>query len=98
MRGVDAFDKVWRNIKAFLALQREQRASKPAVSLWFTAAKSCWVVSVLAQDSKQRHFCHLGVQFAAAMAGKAVKAALRLIRGSADRLRFFISLVRLALW
>ena len=39
VRGVDAFDKVWRNIKAFLALQREQRASKPAVSLWFTAMR-----------------------------------------------------------
>jgi MoaA/NifB/PqqE/SkfB family radical SAM enzyme len=39
VRGVDAFDKVWRNIKAFLALQQEQRASKPAVSLWFTAMR-----------------------------------------------------------
>lgn len=39
VRGVDAFDKIWRNIKAFVALQREQEASKPAVSLWFTAMR-----------------------------------------------------------
>lgn len=39
VRGVDAFDKIWRNIKAFVALQREQQASKPAVSLWFTAMR-----------------------------------------------------------
>ena len=39
VRGVDAFDKIWRNIKAFILLQREQNASKPAVSLWFTAMR-----------------------------------------------------------
>ncbi|MGB8344771.1 MAG: radical SAM protein [Ktedonobacteraceae bacterium] len=39
VRGVDAFDKIWRNIRAFVALQREQQASKPAVSLWFTAMR-----------------------------------------------------------
>ncbi len=39
VRGVDAFDKIWRNIKAFILLQREQDASKPAVSLWFTAMR-----------------------------------------------------------
>lgn len=39
VRGVDAFDKIWRNIKAFVTLQREQEASKPAVSLWFTAMR-----------------------------------------------------------
>src|SRR5437879_8510507 len=39
VRGVDAFDKIWRNIHAFIALQEKQNASKPAVSLWFTALK-----------------------------------------------------------
>jgi len=39
VRGVDAFDKIWRNIQAFITLQKEQNASKPAVSLWFTAMK-----------------------------------------------------------
>src|SRR5712691_8543368 len=39
VRGVDAFDKIWRNIGAFVARQKEQNASKPAVSLWFTAMK-----------------------------------------------------------
>lgn len=39
VRGVDAFDKIWRNIKAFILLQQEQDASKPAVSLWFTAMR-----------------------------------------------------------
>lgn len=39
VRGVDAFDKIWRNIKAFIALQKEQNAGKPAVSLWFTAMR-----------------------------------------------------------
>jgi MoaA/NifB/PqqE/SkfB family radical SAM enzyme len=39
VRGVDAFDKIWRNIRAFVAMQQEQHASKPAVSLWFTAMK-----------------------------------------------------------
>src|SRR5258708_20143051 len=39
VRGVDAFDKIWRNIRAFIAMQKVQHASKPAVSLWFTAMK-----------------------------------------------------------
>ena len=39
VRGVDAFDKIWRNVKAFIAMQKEQNASKPAVSLWFTAMR-----------------------------------------------------------
>src|SRR5579863_344560 len=39
VRGVDAFDKIWRNVKAFIAMQQEQDASKPAVSLWFTAMR-----------------------------------------------------------
>ncbi len=39
VRGVDAFDKIWHNIKAFLAMQKEQNAAKPAVSLWFTAMR-----------------------------------------------------------
>jgi MoaA/NifB/PqqE/SkfB family radical SAM enzyme len=39
VRGVDAFDKIWRNVRAFVARQREQNASKPAVSLWFTAMR-----------------------------------------------------------
>ncbi len=39
VRGVDAFDKIWRNIHAFVAMQQEQNASRPAVSLWFTAMK-----------------------------------------------------------
>jgi len=39
VRGVDAFDKIWRNVRAFLAMQKAQDATKPAVSLWFTAMK-----------------------------------------------------------
>lgn len=39
VRGVDAFDKIWRNIRNFIAMQKEQNASNPAVSLWFTAMK-----------------------------------------------------------
>ena len=39
VRGVDAFDKIWRNIRAFVAMQKEQNTSKPAVSLWFTAMR-----------------------------------------------------------
>lgn len=39
IRGVDAFEKIWRNIKTFIELQKAQDASKPAVSLWFTAMK-----------------------------------------------------------
>ncbi|HEY6408639.1 MAG TPA: radical SAM protein [Ktedonobacteraceae bacterium] len=39
VRGVDAFDKIWRNVKFFIALQQQQNACKPAVSLWFTAMR-----------------------------------------------------------
>jgi MoaA/NifB/PqqE/SkfB family radical SAM enzyme len=39
VRGVDAFDKVWRNIRAFRSLQKAQNATKPVVSLWFTAMR-----------------------------------------------------------
>jgi len=39
VRGVDAFDKIWRNIRAFTAMQRAQNANKPTVSLWFTAMR-----------------------------------------------------------
>jgi MoaA/NifB/PqqE/SkfB family radical SAM enzyme len=39
VRGVDAFDKIWRNVSSFVTMQREQDASKPAVSLWFTAMR-----------------------------------------------------------
>ncbi len=39
VRGVDAFDKIWRNVRAFIAMQKAQDAQKPAVSLWFTAMR-----------------------------------------------------------
>ncbi|HLI05520.1 MAG TPA: radical SAM protein [Ktedonobacteraceae bacterium] len=39
VRGVDAFEKIWRNVRAFITMQKEQNASKPAVSLWFTAMR-----------------------------------------------------------
>ena len=39
VRGVDAFDKIWRNIRAFTKMQRAQDATRPAVSLWFTAMR-----------------------------------------------------------
>lgn len=39
VRGVDAFDKIWRNVRAFRALQKAQNANKPVVSLWFTAMR-----------------------------------------------------------
>lgn len=39
VRGVDAFEKIWRNIKAFIDLQKVQNAEKPATSLWFTAMR-----------------------------------------------------------
>ena len=39
VRGVDAFDKIWRNVRAFIARQTAQNASKPVVSLWFTAMR-----------------------------------------------------------
>jgi MoaA/NifB/PqqE/SkfB family radical SAM enzyme len=39
VRGVDAFDKIWRNVRAFVTMQKAQDANKPAVSLWFTAMR-----------------------------------------------------------
>ena len=39
VRGVDAFEKIWRNVSAFVKMQKEQNATKPAVSLWFTAMR-----------------------------------------------------------
>ncbi|GCE15870.1 radical SAM protein [Tengunoibacter tsumagoiensis] len=39
VRGVDAFDKIWRNIRRFVQMQQEQDTQKPAVSLWFTAMR-----------------------------------------------------------
>ena len=39
VRGVDAFEKIWRNIGNFISMQKAQNASKPAVSLWFTAMR-----------------------------------------------------------
>jgi MoaA/NifB/PqqE/SkfB family radical SAM enzyme len=39
VRGVDAFEKIWRNVRAFISLQKAQNANKPAVSLWFTAMR-----------------------------------------------------------
>jgi MoaA/NifB/PqqE/SkfB family radical SAM enzyme len=40
VRGVDAFEKIWHNIRAFVAMQQAQNAAKPAVSLWFTAMRT----------------------------------------------------------
>lgn len=39
VRGVDAFDKVWRNVRAFIAQQKAQESKKPVLSLWFTAMR-----------------------------------------------------------
>src|SRR6266567_2890546 len=39
VRGVDAFEKIWGNVGAFIAMQQAQNATKPAVSLWFTAMR-----------------------------------------------------------
>ena len=39
VRGVDAFDKIWRNVRAFVSMQQEQSAGNPSVSLWFTAMR-----------------------------------------------------------
>src|SRR5690349_16327003 len=39
VRGVDAFEKIWRNVGHFILRQQAQQASKPAVSLWFTAMR-----------------------------------------------------------
>ena len=39
VRGVDAFDKIWRNVRAFIAQQKAQNSTKPVLSLWFTAMR-----------------------------------------------------------
>ena len=39
VRGVDAFNKIWRNVRAFIALQKAQEATTPRVSVWFTAMR-----------------------------------------------------------
>jgi radical SAM protein with 4Fe4S-binding SPASM domain len=39
IRGVDAFDRVVRNLEGLARLKAELRASRPAVSLWFTALR-----------------------------------------------------------
>lgn len=39
VRGVDAFDKIWRNVRSFIAMQKAQNATKPVLSLWFTAMR-----------------------------------------------------------
>jgi MoaA/NifB/PqqE/SkfB family radical SAM enzyme len=39
VRGVDAFEKIWRNVRTFVRLQQVQNASNPRVSLWFTAMR-----------------------------------------------------------
>jgi MoaA/NifB/PqqE/SkfB family radical SAM enzyme len=39
VRGVDAFAKVVENLEAFARLRRERAASRPHVSLWFTALR-----------------------------------------------------------
>lgn len=39
VRGVDAFHKIWRNVRHFVNLQQAQDATKPALSLWFTAMR-----------------------------------------------------------
>lgn len=39
VRGIDAFDKVWRNVRRFITQQKAQQASSPRVSLWFTAMR-----------------------------------------------------------
>lgn len=39
VRGVDAFEKIVANVRAFTARQRELRASSPRVSLWLTGLK-----------------------------------------------------------
>lgn len=39
VRGVDAFARVVDNLEAFAALRRERGASRPRVSLWFTALR-----------------------------------------------------------
>ena len=39
IRGVDAFDRVVRNLEAFAGLKTELGSARPMVSLWFTALK-----------------------------------------------------------
>jgi MoaA/NifB/PqqE/SkfB family radical SAM enzyme len=39
VRGVDAFNKIWRNVRAFIAMQNAQQATTPRVSVWFTAMR-----------------------------------------------------------
>ena len=39
IRGVDAFDTVLGNVRAFIDRQQAQEATAPAVSLWFTAMR-----------------------------------------------------------
>lgn len=39
VRGVDAFDKIWQNVRNFIRLQKAQQNEKPVVSLWFTAMR-----------------------------------------------------------
>ncbi len=39
VRGVDAFDKIWRNVRAFIQMQKAQDATKPVLSVWFTAMR-----------------------------------------------------------
>jgi MoaA/NifB/PqqE/SkfB family radical SAM enzyme len=39
VRGVDAFEKIWRNVGNFISMQKARNASKPAISLWFTAMR-----------------------------------------------------------
>ncbi|MBE3560583.1 MAG: radical SAM protein [Ktedonobacteraceae bacterium] len=39
VRGVDAFEKIWSNVRRFIQLLKAQQAQKPAISLWFTAMR-----------------------------------------------------------
>lgn len=39
VRGRDMFDRIVRNLKMFVALQREMKAQSPQVSLWLTGLK-----------------------------------------------------------
>jgi len=40
IRGVDRFDRVTANVGRLVALEREMGASRPRVSLWFTASRA----------------------------------------------------------
>ncbi len=58
VRGVDAFERIVGNVKAFTALQRQLGASLPRVSLWLTGLKE-----TLAQLSRFVELAHdLGVR------------------------------------